>query len=197
MGGRGTCDFETGLCQCFPGFTGVGCRRTTCPNGCSGHGVCMNDDISNYHAAGRSFLPSGDTDINTWGNLWSSNKFQGCRCDGGCSGNDCSLRQCPRGDDPETQCADELGNDVQHITCTNILPRKNHYFKLRFTDQLGNRYNTRAIVINGNTDLAGNMDNAKYKTETLKFTKGAVHGIRRRWSRCQTLLSRKLRSLLQ
>jgi hypothetical protein len=25
-GGRGTCDFETGICQCFPGFTGVGCR---------------------------------------------------------------------------------------------------------------------------------------------------------------------------
>jgi len=176
-GGRGTCDFETGLCQCFPGFTGVGCRRTTCPNGCSGHGVCMNDDIANYHAAGRSFLPSGDTDINTWGNLWSSNKFQGCRCDGGWSGNDCSLRQCPRGDDPETQCADDQGNDVQYIECTNIFPTKDHFFKLRFTDQLGNRYNTRAVVINGNDKFVSTMTDATFNEQSLIYTKAASHSI--------------------
>lgn len=147
-GGRGSCDFETGICQCFPGFTGVGCRRTTCPNSCSGHGVCLNDDVANYHAAGNTYLPAGDkADINTWGNLWASDKFQGCRCDGGWGGNDCSLRQCPRGDDPETQCADDLGDDVQIIECTNLIPNKEHFFKLRFTDLLGNRYNTRAIVV--------------------------------------------------
>ena len=176
-GGRGTCDFETGLCQCFPGFTGVGCRRTTCPNGCSGHGVCMNDDLANYHAAGRTFLPPGDTDINTWGNLWSSNKFQGCKCDGGWSGNDCSLRQCPRGDDPETQCADELGNDVQYITCTNMFVKKNHFFKLRFTDQIGNRYNTRAIVVNGNANFVATMSEDVYKSESLTYSKAAAHSI--------------------
>merc|ERR1711975_43517 len=83
-GGRGTCDFETGLCQCFPGFTGVGCRRTTCPNGCSGHGVCINDNIANYAAAGGGNVPDKThKDINTWGNLWSADKFQGCKCDGG------------------------------------------------------------------------------------------------------------------
>merc|ERR1711937_1112254 len=160
-----------------PGCAGVGCRRTTCPNGCSGHGVCMNDDISNYHAAGKTFLPSGDTDINTWGNLWSSNKFQGCKCDGGWSGNDCSLRQCPRGDGPETQCADELGNDVQYITCTNVLVKKNHYFKLRFTDQVGNRYNTRAIVVNGDSNFVNDMTKEAYEALSLDYTKAAAHSI--------------------
>merc|ERR1711981_377345 len=148
-GGRGTCDFETGICQCFPGFTGVACRRTTCPNSCSGHGVCMNDDTANYHAAsaGNGNLPAGDIDVNTWGNLWSADKFQGCKCDGGWGGNDCSLRQCPRGDDPETQCADDLGNDIQYIECTDLYAKNEAFFKLRFTDVLGNRYDTRSVVL--------------------------------------------------
>lgn len=173
--GRGTCDFETGLCQCFPGFTGVGCRRTTCPNGCSGHGVCMNDDTSNYHAAGNFNLPSEDSDINTWGNLWASDKFQGCSCDGGWGGNDCSLRQCPRGDDPETQCADNLGNDVQIIECTNIFAQQEHFFKLRFTDQMGNRYNTRAVVISEHTPVV-TQDNALTGV-SLAYSKAAAHSI--------------------
>jgi len=62
-------------------------------------------------------------------------------------GNDCSLRQCPRGDDPETQCADELGNDIQYITCTKLKSATEAFFNLRFTDLLGNRYSTRAVVI--------------------------------------------------
>merc|ERR1711939_752703 len=173
-GGRGTCDFETGICQCFPGFTGVGCRRTTCPNGCSGHGVCMNDDISNYHAAGNFNLPEGDVDINTWGNLWASDKFQGCDCDGGWGGNDCSLRQCPRGDDPETQCADDLGNDRQLIACTGVQSQMEMFFKLRFTDQLGNRYNTRAIVIRPHDPA---VDETNELTVGPAYTTAAAHSI--------------------
>lgn len=156
-GGRGTCDFETGLCECFVGFTGVGCQRTTCPNRCSGHGVCVNDDVSNYHAAGGGNIPSGDINVETWGNLWGLEKFQGCRCDGGWGGADCSLRQCPRGDDPETACNEDLGNDVQIVKCSNVPVDKEAYFKLRFTTQLGLRYNTRAIVVKKlpTNDVAG------------------------------------------
>jgi len=134
----------------------------------------MNDDISNYHAAGNANLPAGDVDINTWGNLWASDKFQGCNCDGGWGGNDCSLRQCPRGDDPETQCADDLGNDKQTISCTGVHAQQEHSFKLRFTDMLGNRYNTRAIVIRPHDPA---VDETNAATVGPAYTRAAAHSI--------------------
>eukprot|EP00612_Vaucheria_litorea_P006318 CAMPEP_0171473094 /NCGR_PEP_ID=MMETSP0946-20130122/1643_1 /TAXON_ID=109269 /ORGANISM="Vaucheria litorea, Strain CCMP2940" /LENGTH=266 /DNA_ID=CAMNT_0012002805 /DNA_START=114 /DNA_END=912 /DNA_ORIENTATION=- len=40
--GRGLCDTSTGTCNCFPGYTGKGCRRAVCQNDCSGHGKCKS-----------------------------------------------------------------------------------------------------------------------------------------------------------
>ncbi|CAN0150242.1 unnamed protein product, partial [Discosporangium mesarthrocarpum] len=36
------CGQGTGECQCFDGFTGAACERSSCPGDCSGHGRCVN-----------------------------------------------------------------------------------------------------------------------------------------------------------
>lgn len=84
---KGICDRETGECVCNPLFDGAACQRMICPNACSGHGTCeyINDLAGSYAASN-----------------WDATKIQGCKCDGGWEGYDCSLRMCPRGDDPLT-----------------------------------------------------------------------------------------------
>jgi hypothetical protein len=124
---KGLCDRATGLCVCYDGYTGSSCQRTTCPNDCSGHGVCRTVDeiaagMTNYSTA------AGSADFtSTWGGmnfratdnyagqayfrgvttstlyrLWDQDMAQACVCDAGYAGPDCSRRECPRGDDPLT-----------------------------------------------------------------------------------------------
>lgn len=47
-------------------------------------------------------------------NLWDAHKIQGCICDPGWTGADCSLRTCPYGDDPGS---DGQADEVQLIDC--------------------------------------------------------------------------------
>ena len=47
-------------------------------------------------------------------NLWDHDMIYGCICDEGWEGYDCSLKSCPKGDDPLTSGIDE----VQLIECT-------------------------------------------------------------------------------
>lgn len=49
----------------------------------------------------------------TW-QVWDSAKLHTCVCDTGYYGFDCSLRNCPRGDDPLT--TDQV-NEVQLVVC--------------------------------------------------------------------------------
>lgn len=93
----GECDRKTGLCKCMEGFTGQGCRRSVCPKMCSGHGYCR--DIVDM-AKDTNPLVGGRWDRSY--SVWDARKSRVCRCDSGYTGADCSLRQCPRGDDVMT-----------------------------------------------------------------------------------------------
>ena len=40
---KGLCDRTTATCACFIGYEGHSCQRASCPNACSGHGVCKTN----------------------------------------------------------------------------------------------------------------------------------------------------------
>jgi hypothetical protein len=105
--GQGLCDRKTGTCQCFDGYTGEGCRRSTCPNDCSGHGVCQSqyqfaDDVAYADsAAGGAKLEWLAADsFPEYRSAWDADKSFGCKCDAGFRGPDCSLIECLSGEDP-------------------------------------------------------------------------------------------------
>jgi len=134
-GNRGSCDRTSGECTCDSGFVGSGCRRMQCPNDCSGHGTCeyieelASDD---YHKR-----IGGDKAITY--ELWDQEKIMGCVCDGGFEGHDCSLRTCPKGDDPLTP------NQVDMVQAIIINQEGGSGF-LTYHDPYGNVYTTEKIM---------------------------------------------------
>jgi len=92
-------DRGTGTCECVAGWEGAACQKSSCPNGCSGHGTCQSN-INFAHDAGRRYL-----------NAWDSGLQLGCKCDGGYRGVDCSMKECPSASDPLNYEGNESGRD--------------------------------------------------------------------------------------
>lgn len=167
---KGTCDRKTGTCKCFDGYEGKGCRRSACPNECSGHGTCQFIDemaanvehkrTKNYNKGGRiqsdyrvnNPLGFGSVTGNTY-ELWDAQKIQGCVCDANYQGADCSERTCPRGDDPLTTQINsnyystnvmrqvlQLGSDANPFVAADE-------FVLTFYDLYGGKWRTQEIAI--------------------------------------------------
>jgi hypothetical protein len=146
--GVGACDTSTGICNCATGYTGIGCRRTTCPNDCSGNGICL---------VGAEIAPQGyggDKLLQYQKKFWDADKSTQCLCDSGYIGVDCSVRICPSSFVNDNQCDENPlhHSDVQAITLsfTNTLTGMepvnfDNYFSMQFTDQFNAQVATRPI----------------------------------------------------
>ena len=129
----GTCDRATGICTCDSRFEGTACQRLKCPTGagstpCSGHGRCLTmaqiADDRNDHS---TFYET------TYTGVWDADRIQGCACDIGFTGYDCSERVCISGDDPMTG---GQVDEIQDINCLCGSGECSGSFRLSFRGQL-------------------------------------------------------------
>lgn len=113
----GVCNRKTGKCECARGFSGSACQIMDCPTGqhglsCSGNGQCVPivEATSAYDAISKS-ASAATSDVYS---NWDAEMIFGCQCSPGYTGFDCSLRSCPRGDDPLTVAQ---RREVQVLNC--------------------------------------------------------------------------------
>jgi hypothetical protein len=135
---KGTCSKATGECQCFPGYEGAACQRTTCPNGCSGHGTCVLIDVeADVH--GKEYRS------------WDAQKTQKCICDGGYTGPDCNQRECSFGVDPvETTYTDtDSVYKIMWKSTTEVGSGQGGVvrFTISFTDDHGEEWTTNSLSL--------------------------------------------------
>jgi hypothetical protein len=137
---KGACNRLTGECACQEMFEGEACERMTCPGKtsplgvCSGHGRCL------AMAALAEFADAnGDPTPFTYGvdthkaSTWDAHSVQGCLCDAGWTGYDCSGRTCPLGNDITLLEADDGRLDeAQRLACAVLDPAAAPTFRLSF-----------------------------------------------------------------
>jgi len=173
---RGICNRDTGDCECFPGYEGKGCQRTTCPNDCSGHGTCayIQDlpfqsvpfDAYSFTKSGKQILGGTGDFLANEGPMtynyysWDKKKTRGCVCDPQYGDVDCSKRMCPYGTDVMDQrdnMAAQAKYQVQHIQFiadtndvdNDLAPLNGNTFALTFKSRLNETFTTRPIVFDG------------------------------------------------
>eukprot|EP01041_Mallomonas_annulata_P009446 gene9446-19623_t len=186
--GRGICNRDSGECECFAGYEGKACARTTCPNGCSGHGRCTNIQDMTYAAspfdyAQGTFVESSQTfDYYAWDN----SKTRGCVCDPGFGDADCSKRICPYGTDIMdhrlNMNADQLYQTqkivfVAESTSDAVLDGKT--FALTFKSKLNETFTTIPIVIQTTEmqDMVSDVQNALHSLPNGVIDEVQVHGL--------------------
>ncbi len=121
--GNGVCNTDTGMCECRDLFTGRACDRLECPGTqiargsaipqpCSGHGRCRTIREAGLEFNGRSLIRPSVNYAN-----WEADNIQGCVCDDGYEGYDCSQRHCPKGQDPMNPKKNAFTTPTLHLQC--------------------------------------------------------------------------------
>ncbi len=114
----GHCDRGSGLCSCRDGWYGSACSYSRCPRNnetsaggeeCSGRGRCLTLHEAAQEQNHVTLLTATEYEH------WDAHMIQGCVCDEGFTGPDCSLRSCPFGDDPGSNAQ---APEVQIIDCS-------------------------------------------------------------------------------
>jgi hypothetical protein len=204
-GNKGDCNGKSGECACYEPFEGKGCRRMACPNGCSGHGTCeyieelaLNADCAwdslaqgmKTNCVHSSITGYASTAITYTG--WDRNKIQGCQCDPGWSGIDCSGRICPMGNDPlRTRNTDDSAVQVPttfrvQVGWPDDVDAKTDAdaptFVLAFTDTYNEKWYTRPIALIADPDTANSGASKGYKaamtaTTDAQLTTAVYHAL--------------------
>jgi len=162
--GRGICNRESGDCECFPGYEGKACQRSTCPNSCSGHGQCAYiadlpyqvapfDWYNNYYGnsdVNGDFLPQMPKTFTYHG--WDNHKTRGCVCDPEWGDVDCSKRMCPYGNDIMDHRQDMTASQKYHTQSITfklnggVNAQDEQTFALTFKSKLNETFTTTPIV---------------------------------------------------
>mmetsp|Transcript_22224 Transcript_22224/g.24226 ORF Transcript_22224/g.24226 Transcript_22224/m.24226 type:complete len:372 (-) Transcript_22224:115-1230(-) len=159
---RGVCNRDTGECQCFDGYEGKACQRTSCPNDCSGHGTCEYIDDLFYAATWNEYSIIGfDSDPKTFPYRgWDTRKIRGCICDATYGDVDCSKRMCPYGNDV-LDTRDNLLVSLKYQTQSLFFPPsvsnsaslRRKTFALTFKSKLNETFTTIPIVFDDSSVL--------------------------------------------
>merc|ERR1719263_44575 len=181
--GKGLCDRSSGECQCFEGYEGKACARSSCPNDCSGHGTCEYISDLGYGKTWND-IPSavGFSDslytFNYYG--WDAAKVRGCVCDATYGDVDCSKRLCPYGNDVLDRRLDETIGVQYHVQTIHLYNSGAHAnqgeandvraivsgmnketFAMSFVSAIGETYTTIPIVFdttNNGADMVKDME---------------------------------------
>lgn len=184
--GRGICNRGTGECECFTGFEGKGCQRTSCPNDCSGHGTCEFIEDMFYASVEFDFRHFEFTQLKKTFPYyaWDLKKTRGCVCDPEYGDADCSKRFCPHGNDVQ-DLRDDTSKSVKYQTQRiRFIPRTDNSetlenldgntFALTFKSKLNETFTTIPIVFDSDNmeGMSTSIANA-----LLSLPNGVVDGV--------------------
>merc|ERR1719183_210764 len=175
--GKGLCDRGSGLCECFDGYEGKACSRSSCPNDCSGHGTC---EYINDLALGSVYGQRGVSNFESYAynriayEEWDSLKSRQCVCDAQYTDVDCSKRMCPHGDDVLDVKENLLVTERAQTQYITLIQEEDEFdgdtrqtFALTFKSRLNETFTTYPISTKGTANEAELRDDVHLALLTL------------------------------